>query len=61
MTGIVLGGVVVAARASELIFPITLAISHRLTVDQVAATFTVYPSMSGSMAEVARLLHQHRS
>jgi len=61
VTGIVLGGVVVAPRASELIFPITLAISNRLTVDQVAETSTVYPSMSGSMAEVARLLHQHRS
>ncbi|WNB84985.1 NAD(P)H-quinone dehydrogenase [Cellulomonas sp. ATA003] len=60
VTGIVLGGVVVAARASELIFPITLAISNRLTVDQMAETSTVYPSMSGSMAEVARLLHQHR-
>jgi dihydrolipoamide dehydrogenase len=61
VTGIVLGGVVVAARASELIFPITLAIANRLTVDQMAETSTVYPSMSGSMAEVARLLHQHRS
>ena len=61
VTGIVLGGVVVAPRASELIFPITLAISNRLTVDQIAETSTVYPSMSGSMAEVARLLHQHRS
>jgi pyruvate/2-oxoglutarate dehydrogenase complex dihydrolipoamide dehydrogenase (E3) component len=61
VTGIILGGVVVAARASELIFPITLAISNRLTVDQMAETSTVYPSMSGSMAEVARLLHQHRS
>ncbi len=61
VTGIVLGGVVVAARASELIFAISLAISNRLTVDQMAETSTVYPSMSGSMAEVARLLHQHRS
>ncbi|WP_338403744.1 NAD(P)H-quinone dehydrogenase [Cellulosimicrobium arenosum] len=58
-TGIVLGGVVVAPRASELIFPVALAVSHRLTVDDVASSFTVYPSLSGSIAEVARMLH-HR-
>lgn len=56
--GTVLGGVVVAPRASELIFPITLAVSHSLTVDDVANAFTVYPSLSGSIAEVARVLHQ---
>jgi dihydrolipoamide dehydrogenase len=56
--GTVLGGVVVAPRASELIFPITLAVSHSLTVDDVASAFTVYPSLSGSIAEVARVLHQ---
>jgi dihydrolipoamide dehydrogenase len=55
--GTVLGGVVVAPRASELIFPITLAVSHSLTVDDVASAFTVYPSLSGSIAEVARVLH----
>ena len=55
--GTVVGGVVVAPRASELIFPVTLAVQHRLTVDQLAATFTVYPSMSGSIAEAARRLH----
>ena len=52
-----MGGVVVAPRASELIYPVTLAVQHRLTVDQVAATFTVYPSLSGSIAEAARQLH----
>ena len=31
--------------------------SSRLTVDQVADAFTVYPSMSGSIAEAARRLH----
>ncbi|MFE6969526.1 NAD(P)H-quinone dehydrogenase [Isoptericola sp. NPDC057653] len=55
--GVVLGGVVVAPRASELIFPITLAVAHRLTVDDVADAFTVYPSLSGSIAEAARVLH----
>ena len=53
----VVGGVVVAPRASELIFPIALAVQHRLTVDEVANTITVYPSMSGSIAEAARRLH----
>lgn len=56
-SGLVLGGVVVAPRASELIFPVTLAVTHRLNVDQVASTFTVYPSLSGSIAEAARRLH----
>lgn len=56
-TGIVLGGVVVAPRAGELIFPITIAVGQRMTVDDVAAAITVYPSLSGTIAEVARLLH----
>ncbi|MFN8013859.1 MAG: NAD(P)H-quinone dehydrogenase [Dermatophilaceae bacterium] len=56
-SGTVLGGVIVAPRASELIFPVTLAVAHRLNVDQVANTFTVYPSLSGSIAEAARRLH----
>jgi dihydrolipoamide dehydrogenase len=55
----VLGGVVVAPRASELIFPLALAVQQRLTVDEVAAAFTVYPSLSGSVAEAARQLHPH--
>ncbi len=59
-TGIVQGGVVVAPRAGELIFPITLAVGRRLTADDVAQAFTVYPSLSGSVTEVARLLHQRR-
>ncbi|MBA2694531.1 MAG: NAD(P)H-quinone dehydrogenase [Actinobacteria bacterium] len=53
----ILGGVVVSPRASELIFPVALAVSARLNVDQFAATSTVYPSMSGSIAEAARQLH----
>ena len=53
----IIGGVVVAPRASELIFPVALAVQHRLTVDQMANTITVYPSMSGSIAEAARRLH----
>jgi NAD(P)H dehydrogenase (quinone) len=56
-TGIVIGGVVVAPRASELIFPVTIAVEQSLTVDQLALTFTVYPSLTGSIAEAARQLH----
>ncbi|MEV6974336.1 NAD(P)H-quinone dehydrogenase [Kitasatospora sp. NPDC093806] len=56
-TGIVVGGVVVAPRASELIHPISLAVDANLTVEQVASAFTVYPSVSGSTAEAARQLH----
>jgi dihydrolipoamide dehydrogenase len=55
-TGIVMGGVVVAPRASELIHPVALAVECRLTVDQIARAFTVYPSLSGSLAEAARRL-----
>ncbi len=60
-TGVVIGGVVVAPRAGELIFPITLAVTHRLTVDQVASAFTIYPSLTGSLAEAARQLHTERA
>jgi pyruvate/2-oxoglutarate dehydrogenase complex dihydrolipoamide dehydrogenase (E3) component len=56
--GIVVGGVVVGPRASELIHAVSLAVSASLTVDQVADAFTVYPSLSGSVAEAARRLHR---
>ena len=50
----VIGAVVVAPRASELILPYTLAVAQRLTAEQMANTFTIYPSLTGSLAEVAR-------
>jgi NAD(P)H dehydrogenase (quinone) len=56
-SGTVVGGVVVAPRASELIFPVAIAVDTRLTVDQLAHSFTIYPSLSGSIAEAARQLH----
>jgi pyruvate/2-oxoglutarate dehydrogenase complex dihydrolipoamide dehydrogenase (E3) component len=58
-TGQIVGGVVVAPKASELILPITMAIENNLTVDQLAHTITIYPSLSGSIAEAARQLMQH--
>lgn len=60
-TGVIVGGVVVAPKASELIFSIALAVEHRLTIDQMSQTITVYPSLSGSIAEAARQLHQTQS
>lgn len=58
-SGTVIGGVIVAHRASELIFPLALAVEHRLTVDQVASAFAVYPSMTGAITDAARALHRH--
>ncbi len=55
---IIAGAVIVSPHASELIHPLTLAINERLTVDELASTFTVYPSLSGSIAEAARRLHR---
>ncbi len=60
-TGVVVGGVVVGPRASELVHPISIAVAESLTVDQLANAFTVYPSMSGSVAEAARRMHHSPS
>jgi len=58
-TGVVIGGVVVAPSASELILPVAMAVQNRLTVTQIASTFAVYPSLSGSLTEAARRLMIH--
>lgn len=58
-SGIVIGGVVVAPMASELILPIAVAVSNKLTVADLADSFAVYPSLSGSITEAARQLVQH--
>jgi dihydrolipoamide dehydrogenase len=55
-SGTVMGGTVVSAGASDLIMPITVAVNSRLTVLQLAHTLSIYPSMSGSLQETARLL-----
>ena len=55
-SGRILGGVVVAPRASELILAVSLAVEQRHTVEQLAQTFAVYPSLSGSITEAARKL-----
>ncbi len=56
-SGTVIGGVIVAPHASELILPVSLAIEHRLTVDQLARAFSVYPSLTGSITDAARAMH----
>jgi pyruvate/2-oxoglutarate dehydrogenase complex dihydrolipoamide dehydrogenase (E3) component len=58
-SGSILGGVVVAPHASELILSVSLAVQNGLTVDQVAHTFSIYPSLSGSLTEAARQLMLH--
>jgi len=57
-SGTVVGGVVVAPRASELIHAVSVGVSCALTVDQMAHAFTVYPSLTGSIAEAARRMHK---
>jgi dihydrolipoamide dehydrogenase len=56
-SGTVIGGVVVAPKASDLILPIALAVEHRLTVDQLARAYSVYPSLSGAVTDAARAMH----
>lgn len=58
-TGVIIGGVVVAPVASELILPIAMAVQNNLTVNDVAYTFSVYPSLSGSITESGRQLMRH--
>jgi NAD(P)H dehydrogenase (quinone) len=58
-TGVVIGGVVVAPNASELILPIALSVQNQLTVEDLATTFSVYPSLSGSITESGRQLMRH--
>ncbi len=52
--GTLVGAVVVAPRASELILPLSMAVRLGLTVDQLANTFSIYPSLTGSLTEAAR-------
>src|SRR6201997_1970780 len=58
-TGVVIGGVVVAPVASELFLPIALAVQNQVSVENLAQTLAVYPSLSGSITEAARRLIAH--
>ena len=50
------GAVICSPQASELIHSLTLAISQRITTEDYARAYTVYPSLTGSLAEAARRL-----
>ncbi len=56
-SGTVMGGVIVGPKASELIYPLAIAVERRLTVDQVARVFAVYPSLTSSITDAARAMH----
>lgn len=56
-SGTVIGGVIVGPKASELIYPIAVAVDRRLSVDQLSRAFAVYPSLTGSITDAARAMH----
>lgn len=55
--GTIIGGVIVAPRASELVLALSIAIEQRLTVDEFASSWAVYPSLSGSIVDASRAMH----
>jgi NAD(P)H dehydrogenase (quinone) len=55
-SGTIVGGVIVAGYASDLIAPISVAVFNRLTAAQLTQSFQVYPSLAGSVQEAARRL-----
>ncbi len=57
-SGTVLGGVIVAPKASELIYPLAIAVERRLTTEQIARVFAAYPSLTGSITDATRAMHQ---
>ena len=56
--GLVAGAVICAPKASEMIHSVALAVSAGLSVEQFSQAFTIYPSLSGTIAEAARLLRE---
>jgi dihydrolipoamide dehydrogenase len=55
-SGTVLGATVAAAKASDLVSQLSVAVHNRLSVSQLAQAFSIYPSMGGSVQETARQL-----
>jgi dihydrolipoamide dehydrogenase len=56
-TRIIAGAIIVSSHASRAHPRPHRRRGRQLTVDELALTFTVYPSLSGSIAEAARRLH----
>ena len=56
-SGTVIGGVIVGPRASDLIYPLAIAVERRLTVDQMSRVFAVFPSLTGSIQDAVRAMH----
>lgn len=54
--GTIVGAVICAPKASEMIHSITLAVNAKMSAEQLSQAFTIYPSLSGTIAEAARLL-----
>ena len=46
-------------HAMNVHLPIALAVENNLTVNHLAHTITIYPSLSGSLTEAARQLMLH--
>jgi NAD(P)H dehydrogenase (quinone) len=55
-SGTIVGGAVVAGYASDLIAPVSVAVTNRLTAAQLTQAFQVYPAFAGSIQECARRL-----
>ncbi|MEF8826061.1 MAG: dihydrolipoyl dehydrogenase [Halapricum sp.] len=52
-TGTVLGAQIVAPNASELIGEVSLAVEHRLTLEELAGTVHTHPTLSEALMEAA--------
>src|SRR5690606_28481174 len=56
-SGTAIGAVIVAPKASELIYPLAIAIERRLNVDQASRVLAAYPSLSTSITDATRATH----
>jgi dihydrolipoamide dehydrogenase len=52
-TGTVLGAQIVAPNASELVGEVSLAVEHRLTLEELAGTVHTHPTLSEALMEAA--------
>ncbi len=56
-SGVVLGGVVVGPHASDLMHEIGVAVTARLTIDDIAAVIHAHPTLGESVMEAAEAAH----